>query len=207
VSEPTTREQILDAAEELVAEEGIEGATLRAITGRAGANLAAVNYHFGSKDGLMHEVMLRHIHPVNQERLRRLEELAPGATLEEVLDAFLRPVFEMVAAHEGRWSIIHRVMGRMLADAERLMPVFQEEFAPLVERTMTLLGRRLPGLDPATLFYRVNFMAGGMIHFMRVGHLLGAMSGGACDGTDRVRALDEMIRFTAAGLRAPGGTS
>ena len=69
-----TREALLDAAESLFAEHGVQAASLRAITQQAGANLAAVHYHFGSKEGLVRAVFSRRIGPLNEERLRRLEE-------------------------------------------------------------------------------------------------------------------------------------
>src|SRR5688572_31708077 len=68
-----TRESLLDAAEKLFSEHGIQSASLRQITQHAGANLAAVNYHFGSKDGLVRAVFSRRLRPMNDERFRRLE--------------------------------------------------------------------------------------------------------------------------------------
>ena len=60
-----TRTRLLDSAEQLFAERGIDATSLRAITTAAGANLASVNYHFGSKDELFREVVSRRIGPVN----------------------------------------------------------------------------------------------------------------------------------------------
>ncbi|MEM9290066.1 MAG: TetR/AcrR family transcriptional regulator [Acidobacteriota bacterium] len=101
-----TRDSLLDAAEFLFAEKGIQATSLRAVTRRAGANLAAVNYHFGSKDGLVREVFRRRLEPVNQERLRLLnlaEEAAEGSELEleEVLSAFFLPVLRLQSGGMG----------------------------------------------------------------------------------------------------------
>jgi len=70
-----TREKILDAAEALFAEHGFEGASMRMITARAGVNLAAVNYHFGSKENLLREIFRRRLAEITEERRRRLAQL------------------------------------------------------------------------------------------------------------------------------------
>ena len=91
-----TRERILDAAEQLFSRAGFNGASLRPITTDAGANLAAVHYHFGSKEALLKAVVARRIDPVNQQRLALLaeyEQAGGGAlSVEEVVHAFVQPV-------------------------------------------------------------------------------------------------------------------
>src|SRR5512145_2902278 len=79
-----TRTRILDAAEELFMQHGFEGASMRMLTARAGVNLAAINYHFGSKDALIEAVFRRRLDVMNAERiaqLERLEQEAAGAPL------------------------------------------------------------------------------------------------------------------------------
>src|SRR5579859_4078456 len=97
----TTKDRILDAAERLFAHKGIEATSLRTITAEAGVNLAAVNYHFQSKEALMHAVIARRLDPINQRRLAMLdayEAEAAGAPvpLNQLLEAMLRPIFEML---------------------------------------------------------------------------------------------------------------
>ena len=92
----TTKDRLLDAAEELFSSRGIDATSLRAITIAAEVNLAAVNYHFGSKDGLVKTVFLRRLEPLNNERLELLDALeisAAGAPieLEAILDAWVMP--------------------------------------------------------------------------------------------------------------------
>ncbi|MGA1525538.1 MAG: TetR/AcrR family transcriptional regulator, partial [Planctomycetota bacterium] len=91
--EPSTKHQILDAAERLFAEFGVDATSLRAVTSTAGVHLAAVNYHFGSKDGLVRAVFARRLEPLNAERLAALEGLL-GHTDEPGLDDLLRALFE-----------------------------------------------------------------------------------------------------------------
>src|SRR5437763_16807197 len=101
--EAGTRESLMDAAESLFAERGIPAASLRAITERATANLAAVHYHFGSKQGLVRAVFDRRLAPLNRERLTLLDRYeAEGGGVEEVVRAFVAPIFTMAdEAHKS----------------------------------------------------------------------------------------------------------
>ena len=93
----STRQRILGAAEELFAERGFAGASLRQVTAAANVNLAAVNYHFGSKDNLIEEVFRRRLDELSRRRLERLAaiEAAGTPTLEAVLHAFITPALEL----------------------------------------------------------------------------------------------------------------
>ena len=91
-----TAERILDAAEELFADLGFDATSTRAITTRAGVNLAAVNYHYGSKDALIEAVFARRLVPLNRERLELLDRVearagAGGPAVESIVEAFVRP--------------------------------------------------------------------------------------------------------------------
>src|ERR1700761_8308807 len=92
----STKDRILDAAERLVGARGFEATPVRAITAEAGVNLAAVNYHFQSKEALIRAVIARRIAPVNERRLKMLDAAEAGPlSVEAVIEAFIRPVFEM----------------------------------------------------------------------------------------------------------------
>src|ERR1700732_4679792 len=100
----TTKDRILDAAERLFGENGVEATSLRAITAEAGVNLAAVNYHFQSKEALVQAVIGRRMGPWNAQRLALLDAYEAEAgeaavPLEKIIDAFLRPVIAMVGSH------------------------------------------------------------------------------------------------------------
>ena len=95
-----TKTRILDAAERLFVEHGFEATSLRQLTTAAGVNLAAVNYHFGSKEELFQAVLTRRLDPMNQERIERLEKLereASGKPLscEKILFAMLIPALRL----------------------------------------------------------------------------------------------------------------
>src|SRR5271154_2961756 len=94
---PDTKERILDTAERLFCEHGFEATSLRAITAAAGVNLAAVNYHFQTKDSLVHAVIQRRMQPINAKRLELLNacEKITGdgiPDLNKIIEAFLLPI-------------------------------------------------------------------------------------------------------------------
>src|SRR5579863_6043083 len=87
-----TKTRILDAAEKLFGEKGFDATSLRDITTEADVNLAAVNYHFQSKESLIEATIMRGAGPINQQRLAMLETAGPKATIEQILEAFVGPV-------------------------------------------------------------------------------------------------------------------
>lgn len=157
-----TRERILDAAEALFAEHGFAGTSVRSVTAAAGTNLNAINYHFGSKEGLFRAVVGRIIRPVNEEQLRLLEGLeaeggeAGGApSVEELIAAYVSPLVELLGRDEERGRAISRLVARVLADAGG---VSQRAALAEVEesegRYLRAFARALPHLPPEELWWR-----------------------------------------------------
>ncbi len=112
-----TKDRILAVAERLFAQQGIEATSLRQITTEAEVNLAAVNYHFNSKDELVKNVYLRRIRPMNEARLERLrlaEEHHPG-DLDVLLDAFYGPVLELAHSLTGEFTVC-KFLGRLYTE-------------------------------------------------------------------------------------------
>src|SRR6185312_8911583 len=109
----STKERILAAAETLFAQRGFDGASLRQLTSDAGVNLAAVNYHFGSKEKLVEQVFRRRLDALNAQRLAALARVAgqPETRLEDVLDAFIRPALEL--SHEDSGSLFMRLLPQL----------------------------------------------------------------------------------------------
>lgn len=197
-----TKQRILAAAERLFAERGFAGASLRAVTGAAGVNLAAVHYHFGSKEGLLHAVLSRYVGPINRARLERLDAIQarpPEASVEDILEAFLRPALVRPAGTDP--ERLRSLLGRIYGEPARLVgPLIDREFAEVGRRFLDALGAALPGLSHEELRWRFQFVLGSLLH---------VISGNAAlshyplvvEATDDV--LDRMIPFLAAGLRAP----
>src|SRR5262245_16059580 len=115
-----TKARILDAAEALFMEHGFEATSLRLITAAAGVNLAAVNYHFGSKEELFQSVLTRRLDPMNQARVALLDryerEAAPGAlACERILAALFVPALALARDKPRGGSNFLRLLGRAYA--------------------------------------------------------------------------------------------
>ena len=166
----STKTNLLNAAEALFAEQGIETTSLRAITAAAGANIASVNYHFGSKDALVQAVFSRRLAPLNAERLRRLDELEPPLTTASVLDAFIRPVIELRTSLDEGGRHFVRMMGRALFEpGSALRTAAAREFADVVRRFSEALRETRPELSHEEVLWRLQFSVGCMA-FSLSGH-------------------------------------
>jgi len=193
-----TKTRILDSAEKLFGLRGIEETSLRDITTHAQVNLAAVNYHFQSKDSLIDAVIARRVEPVNRRRLELLDATGPEATVEQILTAFLTPALEI------RLECVVPMLGRILSNPLFVDRVYKRHFAVISERLRAALGRALPGLSKQEILWRQIFTVGAMTHVMAVGEILPAITGGVCDISDRPAVVQHAVRFLAAGFRAAG---
>lgn len=202
----TTKDRILDAAERLFARDGFEATSLRAITSEAQVNLAAVNYHFQSKDALVQAVIGRRMGPVTAQRLALLdayESEAAGAPLplDKILDAFLRPIMEMVGSH------VHEIVpliGRLYTEpGDFAARLYKQQFETLARRFVPAFRRALPDLPPEELFWRLHFSIGAMSHTLAASKILELMSGGRCNISDAEGTLARVKSFILAGLTAP----
>ncbi|KAB2936347.1 MAG: TetR/AcrR family transcriptional regulator [Candidatus Contendobacter sp.] len=203
--EDDTRQRLLDAAEALFAEHGFAETSLRAITTQARANLAAVHYHFGSKDELLHAVFARRLKMLNEERLARLTALETGGgpvTVETVLTAFIEPSLRLRRAGV-QGERFTRLLGRAQIDAsEALRDFLRDQYAPVLERFQQTLGRTLPQLQPGELRWRLYF-ALGVLSFTYAGARLPQMPFAARLVGDEEWLLRQLIQFLAVGLCAP----
>lgn len=203
----STKDRILDTAERLFGAHGFEATSLRAITTAAGVNLAAVNYHFQSKEALIRATIARRIAPVNEERLALLnavEAQAAGGPLpiSAVIDAFVRPVVEM-RCHGA--NTIAPMIGRIFAeDKEFVERFFKDHLAPIASRFVTAFERALPDLPREEMFWRAHFLIGAMAHTMSGAHLLEAFSGGLCRMDDVEAIVRRMVTAFTAAFEAPG---
>ena len=203
-----TKEQILDTAERLFAESGIDAVSLRAITGEASVNLAAIHYHFGSKEALVKAVFARRLIPLNRERLALLDEVEAGAgdgplAVEDVLRTLFAPAIRLSRDPERGETFMH-LCGRFYSElGEYMQPMFEELFKEVIERFMTAFQKACPELPVKELFWRTHFAVGAMVHTMCDCGRLKMISQGVCDPSDVEDTIERMVRFTAAGLRDP----
>lgn len=196
-----TLDRILIAAESLFAEQGYDGTTLRQITQRAKANLAAVNYHHGDKESLYLEILRRRIQPINQVRLARLDaaeqkagdQPVPLATLMEILAG---PLLELYAGPDENGGPGARLIGRALVEPLPFMEAFLAgEFQPWLARFGQALRRHVPALAPEDFLWRFSFVIGALQHTLATLHRMKTLTRGICRDNDHAAALPRFVQF------------
>ena len=205
-----TKDRLVDAAEALFLEHGFEAASLRAITTAAGVNLAAVNYHFGSKEELFQAVLTRRLDPMNQQRLALLtrfeEEHAPDAVpCERILAALFTPALELARDPHRGGSNFLRLLGRAYADPAPFVRQFlSAQYATMIARFKQAFGRALPQLPSRELSWRLHFMMGALSYTLAgtdALKLIAELSPGVEPNDELL--LKRLAPFLLAGLTAP----
>ena len=202
-----TKTRILDTAERLFAQKGFDAVSLRNIIASAKVNLAAVHYHFGSKQALLHAVVARRLRPINEERLAGLAEARAKAgkravKLERVLECLFLPLFR-VQANPKVGPTFSRLIGRVLFDRNaNLQKFMMSELAEVIPQFSAALDASLPGLAKEETDWRSHFMAGAMAHTLCNADLLVRFTGTDAGASDYESTVRRLIDFTAAGFRA-----
>ncbi|OZI46562.1 TetR/AcrR family transcriptional regulator [Bordetella genomosp. 5] len=209
----STRDAILDTAEQLFAERGHENTSMRQITGAAGVNLAAVNYHFGSKEALVQAVLKRRLAVVNSERLRLLDEMqakAEGKPLKpsQIVDAFFGTLLRLAANPDHAGKNFLPLLERTMTDpAGFLRALLAEEYADVIERYRQALFEALPDVPRAEIIWRFQFMLGATSYAIMGTDTLRIVTGWVPDqreqADDPELLLPRLMSFLLGGLRAP----
>lgn len=200
-----TRDRILDAAERLFSAHGFDGASVRQITEAAGVNLAAANYHFGSKEELYAQAFIRRIEPINARRIEMLDgaERLSGdqpLPLRAIFDSFIRPIFEMAERAPSFLPLLARNQGSAPAFMSGVM---EKQFRPLISRYAQVLQEALPHLPPKTIFWRMHFVVGATLHAASHHFTIDKLSCGLCHTHDVDEMLRHLIDFAVAGMSGP----
>ena len=199
-----TKLAILNATERLVAAHGFEATSLRAITAAAEVNLAAVNYHFATKDAMLN----RRMKPLNEARIALLDrfEREAGAkpiAVEKILEALFRPVLELISRPSKGGRSFLRLLALCLAEPGAfLKPLVQKEFAEKNRRFHGALRQALPELSDFEAHWRLHLAHGAFFHAVAHSQVLEFSSGGRCRLTRCDAVLPRIINFCAAGLRS-----
>ena len=199
-----TKTRILDVAEELFADEGVDRVSIRDITEVAKVNLAAVNYHFGGKEDLIAAVFARRVGPLNQARLAALDEVERRAgdkppKVEDILEAFIRPALTCCAA-SANGTAFSRLFGRCLAETRpEVGLLLKKQFDPLVKRLVAAFARAEPGLSRPDIFWKLKFTFGALHHWLMTRE---RFIPGWAEGVDLEEQTKKLIAYTAAGFRS-----
>ncbi len=209
-----TRERLLDAVEALFLEHGYDGTSARMITGAADANLAAVNYHFGGKEGLFQAMLARRLDALHAERLAQLERdetAARGRALscERILAALFMPALAQARDPARGGGDFLRLLGRAYVDpAPALRAFLSERYAPTLARFKDAFARALPGIERQELTWRLHFTMGALAYTLAgadAWKLIAAIApaDGGRRAQDDERLLARLAPFLIAGLQAP----
>ena len=196
----STRERLLNVAEQRFGEGGYEGTSLRAITVAAAANIAAVNYHFGSKEALLRAAVARAMAPVNTERRRRLDQLEASGQpeAEQLIRAFIEPGLDLVLRRGERGAVVARFIGRIAFDpSQRIRDLYAAESDPIEARYLAALKAALPHASPdAVAFGYVNML--GLLALHQSQAL--SRAPGTEDAENYGKLAENLIAFLVAGF-------
>lgn len=205
-----TQAKILDTAEGLFMEHGFEAASLRQITAAASVNIAAVNYHFGSKEELFQAVLTRRLDPMNQERVALLarfeQEIAPRVlSSEKILAAMFIPALKLARDPERGGKNFLRLLGRAYADPAPFIRRFlSEQYAVMISRFKAAFARALPHLPKKELSWRLHFVMGALSYTLAGTDALRLIAAiNPRDTHDDEMLLRRLAPFLIAGLKAP----
>ncbi len=201
----STRVRIVAAAERLFAERGFAGTTMRDLTTSAGTNLAAVNYHFGSKEGLLEAVFRTYLEPIMAERLRLLDAAEAQAQgqplpLRTIIELYVGPAVRTLSRDRaGIPSLMSRLHQEPHPAVEELILRLTQ---PVIVRYAAAVQRTLPTLDPTRILIRGHLMTGAMLYILGHGRLLLSKQVPSQSGMlSEADMLQELVRFCEAGVR------
>lgn len=204
----STKEHILDAAEELFSEHGYENVSMRNITELAKTNIASVNYHFQTKLGLLSAVFKRRAHALNKERLQLLQKCVAEAEngevdIKDILNAFLEPSLQ---AGEDSAHGVHfrRIMGQMSASPNpEVRQMLFQAFDKVSREYMSVLRKACPGLSKEEFYWRVTFLFGAMMYVHSNNGRIQSLAGSGFDSSNMKKAIEYMVPFFTSGMQQP----
>ena len=198
-----TKGALLDAAACLFAEKGFETVSVREITGLAKANVASVKYHFGSREGLIDAVVARMARPVNDERLRRIDELEreEGVTVRSLVEAFFDPLFSQIKSSPLSEKLFVKLMGRMVGDRPyQFSDEVLAQFREVARRFVPAFARVCPGVPAEEIFWRIHFSFGVVSNALTHRELLVKVSEGYVGEEDLSVTMGRVMDFCEAGF-------
>lgn len=203
----TTRQKILDEAERLFAEQGVQATSLRTIVNKAGVNVAAIHYHFGSKEAVIREIIARRFRPLHEEKIRLLDELeeksgGEAIPVETLIKMFIEPHLKIGACEHGELKRMFRLMGELEHELGTQQIPTEEIFNTAIERYLKAFRKALPGLSRAEIKWRFTFMLGAVHSIM----LQNALPPDAPLHTERLNVetvVAYLITFLKPGFQAP----
>lgn len=205
---PTTKQRILVAFERLVARKGFDGVSLRDLTAAARVNLAAVNYYYGSREGLEDTLLTLYVEPLNLERIRLLDALEKEygqnpVALDRIIEAMVSPVIRNLGNGNFSGIFFLKLMARCIDAHEHALPEsILKPYKQAVARYVQAFHRALPSLSEKTIVWRIHFIFGAVNHTLANDQNLYNISRGRSGPADPEFILRSIVAFASAGFRA-----
>ena len=202
----STRKRLINATARLFAQHGYNGLTMRSVALEANANLAAANYHFGSKDALVLEMLRERIQPINARRIELLDEAkarngktAPSAR--EIFQSLIFPIGEEIArSSKSRWSLaqlVARTFTEPVSFIERMHQRFFSQIAKLYHQELSLA---YPHAPPKEIHWHLHLAVSSMLGALAQHRRLGDFTEGECNEEEVNEMIDRLIRFVTHGF-------
>ncbi|PID41529.1 MAG: TetR family transcriptional regulator [Proteobacteria bacterium] len=204
-----TVDRILDAAEQLFAERGFSETSLRMITSKAGVNLAAVNYHFGSKNDLIQAVFARFLSPfskiIDQELDKRMVEGEISLGVEELLIIITSSIVRISSRSKNGLPVFMRLLGLAYTQSQgHLRKYLEAEYKHSFRRFMKVFKEATPELTNIDRFWRIQFTMGAMAFTMSSSHALtDILQSDLGVKTSTSDIVARLVPFVSAGMKAP----
>lgn len=205
-----SRQRILDAAERLFAQKGMQATSLRDIGAAARANTGSIYFHFRTKTDLVREVFARRMAPLDAERFARLArceaEAAPGVpSLEAVLDALIAPMLGLSRGASRGGGDFLKVLVRIYAEPDpEVVRQLEVDHGATLDRFRRALARALPELPEEQVLLRLHFALGSVTYTMGSDLTWQLLSGRRPRARSPEKVMSELMPFLVAGFRAPG---
>ena len=203
-----TKARLLRTTEKLFASKGVAGVTMRGISQQAKTNLASVNYHFGSKEAMVLEMIKSKIEPINAKRRKSLAEAKlkhPGRPLStnEIFRALIRPVGEQVEKELKNQTGILEIISRSFTEpASFLEKIHKRFFGELSQVFMNELKIAHPYAKEEDLYWNYHFAVSSMLGALAQHRRIRDFSLGRCNGNAIQEMIERLIIFVSQGFEA-----
>jgi AcrR family transcriptional regulator len=199
------QKRLLDAAEELFAQKGLDGTSIRDLTAKANCNLASINYYFGDKQELYEELFRQRLREMRNTRLAGIKAVMTDKSrpmLEDLLRAYAVAFLEPFA-DPGRSERFTQLLAREIVEQRLPKSMFLEEMGvPLMAALEDALAVICPQLDKHSAQMSTHSIVGQMIHIVHLKVMLGDQAAQTIAAINLDEAIDHIVKFSAAGIRA-----
>lgn len=201
-----TRERLLDAAEELFANFGLYGVTVRNVAQRAGVDSALIPYYFGSKRGMFDAVFARRAEAINEARMASMQayeaKVGNAVTVEGSIQAFLAPILENDRHQDPGWRNFSALVALANNSKEWGGEMMSRYFDHVIHRLIELLHKAMPDAELADLYWSYQMFSGSLMVIQASTGRIELLSNGTCSSDDVDAFSQRLVDYAAAGFRA-----